>query len=163
MTPPQAAPPGPAQLAELLTAVQASARLLLSGLPSQPRRVHLRAGEVLVELEWAAGSPAIPSADAVEQAANGTQNELESGLSYICAELVGTFYHASEPGAKPFIVAGDLVEPGQQVGILEAMKLMTPVKADLSGRIAEILIADGEAVEYGQPLLAVEPGTKEFP
>jgi acetyl-CoA carboxylase biotin carboxyl carrier protein len=136
--------------------------MLLSGLPSQPRRVHLRVGEVLVELEWAAGSPAIPPADAVEQAANGTQNELECGLSYIRAELVGTFYHASEPGAKPFVVAGDLVEPGQQVGILEAMKLMTPVKADLSGRIADILIADGEAVEYGQPLLAVEPGTKEF-
>jgi acetyl-CoA carboxylase biotin carboxyl carrier protein len=134
---------------------------LLSDLPSQPRRVQLRAGDVLVDLEWAAGSSAIAPTAAAEQAANGAENLLESGLSYIRAEMVGTFYHASEPGAKPFVVAGDHVELGQQVGILEAMKLMTPVKADLNGRIAEILIADGEAVEYGQPLLAVWPGTEE--
>jgi acetyl-CoA carboxylase biotin carboxyl carrier protein len=153
VTQPQAAP---SELAELLAAVQASARLLLSDLPSQPRRVQLRAGDVLVDLEWAAGSSAIPLT-----AADSTENVLESELSYIRAEMVGTFYHASEPGARPFVVAGDHVELGQQVGILEAMKLMTPVKADLNGRIAKILIADGEAVEYGQPLLAVEPGTEE--
>jgi len=155
VTQPQATPSGPAQLRELLAAVQAAARVLLRDLPSQPRRVRLRVGDVLMELEWAAGSPALPPPGAAEQDAP------ESALSYIRAEMVGTFYHASEPGAKPFVAAGDLVEPGQQVGILEVMKLMTPVNADLCGRIVEFLVANGEAVEYGQPLLAVEPGTEE--
>jgi acetyl-CoA carboxylase biotin carboxyl carrier protein len=155
VTQPQAARSDPAQLGELLTAVQATARMLLSDLPSHPRRVHLRAGDVLVELEWAAASPMVPPTAAAEQDAP------EPALTYIRADLVGTFYQASEPGAKPFVAAGDLVEPGQQVGILEAMKLMTPVHADRFGRIAEILVANGEAVEYGQPLLAVEPGTEE--
>jgi acetyl-CoA carboxylase biotin carboxyl carrier protein len=156
-----ATPSEPARLRELLAAVQDSVRLLLSDVPSQPQRVHLRVGDVLVELEWSPGASAIPAADAAGQAADGTEDARESALGYIKAEMVGTFYHASEPGAKPFVVAGDLVESGQQVGILEAMKLMTPVKSDLCGRIAEVLVADGEAVEYGQPLLAVEPGTEE--
>lgn len=146
----------PAQLAELLTAVQASARTLILDLPGRPRRVHVSAGDVLVELEWAPAGPA-----AGHESAGGTQAVADPGLSYIRAEMVGTFYQASEPGAKPFVVAGDLVEPGQQVGILEAMKLMTPVRADLGGRIAEVLIANGEAVEYGQPLLAVQQGAEE--
>jgi acetyl-CoA carboxylase biotin carboxyl carrier protein len=110
---------------------------------------------VHVELEWAAGSAAVPPAAIPEPDAP------ESARGYIRAEMVGTFYHASEPGAKPFVAAGDLVEPGQQVGILEAMKLMTPVSADLRGRIVEVLVANGEAVEYGQPLLAVEPDPEE--
>ena len=156
----------PAQLTELLAAVQASARLLLADLPGQPRRVQLRVGDVLVELEWAPAGQQVKEQLAeelavVHQPANGTQAMAEAGLTYIRAELVGTFYHASEPGAKPFVVAGDLVEPGQQVGILEAMKLMTPVKAELGGWITDVLIADGEAVEYGQPLLAVRQGTEE--
>jgi len=149
-------PSGPAQLAELLAAVQASARMLLSDLPGQPRRIHLQVGDVLVDLEWAARSAVIPPLAPAEQASSA-KDPLESGLIYIRAEMVGTFYHASEPGARPFVAEGDVIEPGQQVGILEAMKLMTPVKADLSGRIAGILVADGEAVEYGQPLLTVEP------
>jgi acetyl-CoA carboxylase biotin carboxyl carrier protein len=162
-----ATPSEPARLRELLAAVQDSVRLLLSDVPSQPQRVHLRVGDVLVELEWPPGPSATPSAacpvsaGTAVQAADGTEDVRESTQRYIRAEMVGTFYHASEPGAKPFVVAGDLVEPEQQVGILEAMKLMTPVKAGLCGRIAEILVADGEAVEYGQPLLAVEPGTEE--
>lgn len=161
MTPPPATPAEPAQLIELLAAVQASARLLLSDVPSLPQRVHLRVGDVLMELEWAPAPAGIPSPGFAEQAVHDTQDGEESARRYIRAEMVGTFYRASEPGAKPFVVAGDLVEPGQQVGILEAMKLMTPVKADQRGRIADILVADGEAVEYGQPLLAFEPGTEE--
>jgi acetyl-CoA carboxylase biotin carboxyl carrier protein len=160
VTQPPATPSEPAQLKELLAAVQASARLLLSDVPSQPQRVQLRVGDVLVELEWAP-TPSAPLSPgpAPQGAAEGLAEE--SARSYIRAEMVGTFYRASEPGAKPFVVAGSLIEPGQQVGILEAMKLMTPVKADQRGRIVDVLVADGEAVEYGQPLLVVEPGTEE--
>ncbi|WP_052914431.1 acetyl-CoA carboxylase biotin carboxyl carrier protein [Protofrankia coriariae] len=71
---------------------------------------------------------------------------------------MGVFYRAPEPGAKPFVAEGDLITRGQQVAIIEAMKLMIPVEADASGRVLEILVADGTPVEHGQPLLTVATG-----
>jgi acetyl-CoA carboxylase biotin carboxyl carrier protein len=67
------------------------------------------------------------------------------------------FYRSPEPGAPPFVAEGDLVRPGQQVGIVEAMKLMIPVESDRAGRVLEVLLADGSAVEHGQPLLLLGP------
>jgi acetyl-CoA carboxylase biotin carboxyl carrier protein len=75
----------------------------------------------------------------------------------IRAPLVGTFYHSSEPGEPPFVRPGDVVEPGQQVGILEAMKLMNPIEAEHGGRVAEMLVPNETAVEYGQPLISLDP------
>ncbi|MCT2586371.1 hypothetical protein JT362_24935 [Actinophytocola sp. S1-96] len=79
------------------------------------------------------------------------------------AATVGTFYRAPAPGAPPFVSEGDEVSPGQQVAIIEAMKLMLPVEAERGGRVAEVLVADGEGVEYGQPLfrLASADGAAE--
>jgi len=73
----------------------------------------------------------------------------------VVAPLVGTFYRAAQPGGKPFVKVGDHVEPGQQVAIVEAMKLMNPVEADRPGCVAEFLLPDGTAVEYGQALIAI--------
>jgi acetyl-CoA carboxylase biotin carboxyl carrier protein len=67
--------------------------------------------------------------------------------------MVGTFYRAAEPGAAPFVQVGDPVETGQQVGIVEVMKLMTPVEADRPGRVVAILADDAVPVEHGQPLI----------
>jgi acetyl-CoA carboxylase biotin carboxyl carrier protein len=66
------------------------------------------------------------------------------------------FYRAPQPGAPAFVSEGDLVAPGQQVAIIEAMKLMIPVEADRVGRISAVLVSDGQPVEYGQPLFALE-------
>jgi acetyl-CoA carboxylase biotin carboxyl carrier protein len=74
----------------------------------------------------------------------------------VCAPLVGTFYRAREPGARPFVEVGDEVRPGQQVAVVEAMKLMNCVQADVAGRVVAILVADAEPVEYGQQLLHLE-------
>ncbi|MGH3826278.1 MAG: acetyl-CoA carboxylase biotin carboxyl carrier protein, partial [Pseudonocardiaceae bacterium] len=71
--------------------------------------------------------------------------------------LVGTFYRAAQPGGKAFVEVGDHVEPGTQVAVVEAMKLMNPVEADRAGRVTEFLSLDGAAVEYGQPLIAIVP------
>jgi acetyl-CoA carboxylase biotin carboxyl carrier protein len=76
----------------------------------------------------------------------------------VTAPTVGVFYRAPEPGAQPFVAVGDAVAPGQQLAIVEAMKLMIPVEADRAGRVAEVLCADGEAVEFGQPLFAIGDG-----
>lgn len=75
----------------------------------------------------------------------------------ICAPCVGTFYHAPQPGAAPFVEPGDTVAAGDQVGLVEAMKLMTPVEADAPGRVVRVLVPDGTPVEFGQPLLALAP------
>jgi len=70
--------------------------------------------------------------------------------------MVGVFYRAPQPGAAPFVTEGDYITLGQQVAIIEAMKLMIPVEADRTGRITSVLVPDGESVEYGQPLFAVD-------
>jgi acetyl-CoA carboxylase biotin carboxyl carrier protein len=81
----------------------------------------------------------------------------DDGLHQVCAPMVGTFYHSSEPGTPPFVSVGDTVVPGQQIGILEVMKMMSPVEATIAGTVREILVPDGGSVEFQQPLLALEP------
>jgi acetyl-CoA carboxylase biotin carboxyl carrier protein len=71
--------------------------------------------------------------------------------------MVGTFYRAPQPGAPPFVQEGDTVASGQTLCILEAMKLMNEVKADLEATVRSINVENGEAVEYGQLLFELEP------
>ncbi|MGA8116842.1 MAG: biotin/lipoyl-containing protein, partial [Actinocatenispora sp.] len=73
----------------------------------------------------------------------------------LTAPMVGVFYRAPSPGAAPFVAEGDVIAPGQQVGIVEAMKLMIPVEADRSARITQILVEDGDPVEFATPLFAL--------
>jgi acetyl-CoA carboxylase biotin carboxyl carrier protein len=75
----------------------------------------------------------------------------------VLAPLVGTFYGAAQPGAKPFVEPGDAVESGQTVCIVEAMKLMNEVAANEQGRVAEILVENGQWVEFEQVLMYLEP------
>jgi acetyl-CoA carboxylase biotin carboxyl carrier protein len=157
----------------VLDALRAIAAQLLTGVPHPPSALRLRAGEVTVELEWApsqavpAGNghhplnshaavpvPSLASPAAAVSAA--TAGAVPAG-ELIVAPTVGVFYRAPEPGAEPFVGEGDQVVAGQQVAIVEAMKLMIPVEAASTGRIVEILQADGAAVEFGQPLFRVDP------
>ncbi len=69
--------------------------------------------------------------------------------------IVGTFYRASGPGTKPFVEVGDRIKKGQVLCIVEAMKLMNEIDADSEGEIAEILVANGQPVEYGEPLFKI--------
>jgi acetyl-CoA carboxylase biotin carboxyl carrier protein len=70
--------------------------------------------------------------------------------------MVGTFYRASSPGANAFVELGQQVKEGEPICIIEAMKIMNEIEADKSGRIAEILAENGQAVEFGQPLFIIE-------
>jgi acetyl-CoA carboxylase biotin carboxyl carrier protein len=83
-------------------------------------------------------------------------NLLGPGQEVIVAPMVGTFYRAPSPEAAPFIDLGDLVEVGSTVCIIEAMKLMNEIEAEIRGRVVKILAENGQAVEYGQPLFIVE-------
>ena len=71
------------------------------------------------------------------------------------APLVGTFYSASAPDAAPFVQVGDTVAEGQTLGIIEAMKLMNEIESDYAGTVKEILVENGQMVEYGQPLFVI--------
>jgi oxaloacetate decarboxylase alpha subunit len=79
------------------------------------------------------------------------------GMIRIEAPMVGTFFRAPEPGAAPFVEVGDPVEPGQTLCILEAMKLMNEVKADMEAIVRRICVENAEPVEYGQVLFELEP------
>jgi acetyl-CoA carboxylase biotin carboxyl carrier protein len=84
-------------------------------------------------------------------------DELEEGLMTIDSPMVGVFYAAPAPGEPPFVSPGDVVEEGQTVCIVEAMKLMNEVAAKMHGTIISVLVDNGEPVEYNQPLFAIRP------
>ena len=124
---------------------------LLRTAENRPTRLRVSLDGATVDLEWPERTPGLPAGVAGGPAAAA---DADSGLFHVRAPMVGTFYHAPEPGADPFVRVGDLIGAGQQVGVLEAMKLFNPVEAERPGRVVEILVADASTVEYGQPLLA---------
>lgn len=79
------------------------------------------------------------------------------GLAVVKAPMVGTVFLAPEPGARPFVAIGQQVEAGTQVCIVEVMKLMNSVAAGCKGVVSEILVGDGQAVEFGQALFVITP------
>lgn len=81
----------------------------------------------------------------------------EAGLHKIVSPMVGTFYSASSPGAAPFVSRGSKVNDKTIVCIVEAMKLMNQIEAEVNGEIVDILVENGQLVEYGQPLFLVKP------
>lgn len=81
----------------------------------------------------------------------------EDSFHKITAPMVGTFYRTPEPGAKPFVAEGDIVEKDQVIGIIEAMKIMNEIKSEHRGRCVKISVENSQPVEYGQTLLLLEP------
>ena len=80
-----------------------------------------------------------------------------TGLIPVTAPMAGIFYRAASARAEPFVKAGDRVEVGQTVGLVEAMKTFNEVAAEFAGRVIEFRVEDAEAVQRGQPILALEP------
>jgi acetyl-CoA carboxylase biotin carboxyl carrier protein len=82
-------------------------------------------------------------------------------LHIIKSPIVGTFYSAPNPESEPFVKVGDVVETGQTVCIIEAMKLMNEIEADVSGEVVRILVENGQPIEYGEHLFALRPTGKK--
>ncbi len=82
---------------------------------------------------------------------------LEQKSVEVISPMVGTFYRASAPGEAVFVEVGDRIRLGQTVCIIEAMKLMNEIETEVSGQVMQILVQDGEPIEYGQPLMRVNP------
>ena len=99
--------------------------------------------------------PAVAAAPAAAPAAAEAPAAPPAG-KVIKSPMVGTFYRAASPGAKPFVDVGDAVKAGQAVCIIEAMKIMNEIESDLEGRVVKMLCENGQAVEFGQPLFILE-------
>ncbi|WP_280302835.1 acetyl-CoA carboxylase biotin carboxyl carrier protein [Nocardia neocaledoniensis] len=138
---------------------------------SAPTSVTVANGPVSLRITWderpaapaANGDPAghlvLVQTDTADAPAPAVEQPADHGAATtfpLTAETVGVFYRAPEPGAAPFVAVGDPVRAGQQVGIIEAMKLMIPVTAAREGVVAEILVDNGDAVEHGQALIVFE-------
>lgn len=100
----------------------------------------------------AAGAPAAVAASHV-----GAAPAADEGLHEVKSPIVGTFYESPSPGAPAFVKIGDQVEVGQVLCIVEAMKLMNEIEADIAGEVVKRIATSGQPVEYGQPLFAIKP------
>jgi len=109
-------------------------------------------GAILVEAK-----PAEPTRVAGPAAPAAAAPAVDEKLVEIRSEMVGTFYRSPSPGAKPYVEVGDVLQRGQVVCIIEAMKLMNEIQSEVAGRVVKALVENGQPVEYGQPLFLVSP------
>jgi acetyl-CoA carboxylase biotin carboxyl carrier protein len=104
----------------------------------------------------AAPAPAAAPAAAPRAAAPAPEDDGPRPENTVTAPMVGTFYSAPAPGAKPFVDVGDEVKVGQTLCIIEAMKMMNQIESDKAGKVVSVLVKNGEPVEFGQPLYVIE-------
>ena len=127
--------------------------------------IEIKEGEESVKISRYGNSP-VPSHSFVQQQAPTSvppvvavpviADEPSTVSQSLTSPMVGTYYSAPSPTAKPFITIGQHVKQGDTIGIVEAMKIMNQIEAEKSGIVLQILVKDGEAVEFGQPLIIVE-------
>lgn len=138
----------------LITLINAVSDSTLTGLKYEENGVKIqltkKEGKVKVIAAPSAAPAAlpVPAAEAADEAADKPGNIVKS-------PLVGTFYAAPAEDADPFVAVGDTVKKGQTLAIVEAMKLMNEIESDFDGKIAEVLVENGQPVEYGQPLFRI--------
>jgi acetyl-CoA carboxylase biotin carboxyl carrier protein len=144
------------KLKKLIDLVQESGIAELEVTEGEERVKIVRAGRVAPESGASAvafasppAAPAVPAPVAAEVPAAAEGHAVKS-------PMVGTFYRASAPDAKPFVEVGDTVKAGQTVCIIEAMKLMNEIESDKDGVVKAILAENGQPVEYGEPLFIIE-------
>jgi len=103
--------------------------------------------------------PAVPQASASAAALPAPELPAvdEEMLAVVKSPIVGTFYRAAEPGAKPFTEVGEMVRKGQVLCIIEAMKLMNEINAEIDGELVKVYVENSQAVQYGERLFAIRP------
>ena len=156
------------QIEDSLVQLGEQVRGLARDVPGPLRRVRLSAGEATVEIEWhSPDAPALerpatmrtvqteqtPAEQAPAGSAHPAQAEAAEDQQLVTSPMVGTFYRAESEGAEPFVAVGDLIEVGQTIGIVEAMKLFNPIAAECSGVVLEVLAENAKPVQFGDPLV----------
>lgn len=136
-------------IAELeITENEGKVRIVKSGAAGAPAPVmhYTAAAPAPVAMATAPVAAAAPAAEAPAEAAGHV----------VKSPMVGTFYASSTPGGKPMVDVGSTVKEGEAVCIIEAMKIMNEIEADKAGTITKVLVQNGQAVEFGQPLFIIE-------
>ena len=149
-------------LLQQLVALMASNDLNTVDLRDGAKRIVLKRGPAVVaapSIQYAAPAPAPAASPASAPAASSgaSSSESDAGLVPIKSPMVGTFYAAGSPDAKPFATVGTRVDEDTDVCIIEAMKVFNNIKAETRGTIAKVLVTNGQTVEFGQPLFLVKP------
>ena len=132
----------------------ASAPIIISsGIPSSSELLSTGAQRAL---NPAGEAPAATNVTGTPKSAVVEQPDADSETKVIRSPIVGTFYRASSPASEPFVKIGDHVEPDSVVCIIEAMKLMNEIQAEMSGEIVRVFVENGQPVEYGQSLFGIK-------
>ena len=129
--------------------------------------IEIKEGEESVKISRYGNAPLMTPAISHQPAAIVTSGKVDSMTTsanksseisdnLISSPMVGTYYSAPSPSAKPFVTVGQHVNKGDTVGIIEAMKIMNQIESDQSGTVVGILVKDGEAVEFGQALIVIQ-------
>ena len=127
-------------------------------LEEEGRRIRIKRGGAVVHVTPQAGVHLTAGeAHASRPASTPAAPDEEAGLITVTSPIVGTYYESPAPGAPEFISPGDRVEVGQVLCIIEAMKLMNEIEAEVNGQVVKKLVANGQPVEFGQPLLLLRP------
>ena len=122
-------------------------------IPVGPAGAYLPAASPAAFTSTPLANPPLP----LETSAAPEERTLAPNQVLIAAPMVGTFYRAPSSEADPYVQTGEVVEPGQVVCIIEAMKLMNEIESEVAGRVAKILVENGKPVEFGQILFLMEP------
>ena len=134
-----------------ITEAEGKVRIVKAGYGVPTTMMMQPAGQMMMQPHQAApagdAAPAAPAAEAAPAAPTG---------HVVKSPMVGTFYRSASPGSKPFAEVGAPIKEGEPICIIEAMKIMNEIEADMSGTVTKILVENGQAVEYGQPLFIVE-------
>jgi acetyl-CoA carboxylase biotin carboxyl carrier protein len=142
-------------VAELeITEAEGKVRIVKAGPTAAPIATGL--GTIGVAAPVPAGSASAPQLTAQGPSTAADALPPEAGGHVVKAPMVGTFYRASSPGAKPLVEVGAQVKEGDPICIIEAMKIMNEIDSDRAGTIAKVLVENGQAVEFGQPLFVIE-------
>ncbi|MEY4268703.1 MAG: hypothetical protein RIS90_3238 [Pseudomonadota bacterium] len=132
-----------------ITEAEGKVRIVKGGVPMVQHYAPLPANPVMAQM------PASAAVTAGAPAAAGPAPAPEAVGHTVKSPMVGTFYRSASPGAKSFVEVGDAIKAGETLCIIEAMKILNEIEADVSGTVAKILCDNGQAVEYGQPLFVI--------
>ena len=131
----------------------------MEGTATSKVKIAVSGIEIEVERDGEAfTTSAVPMAATLTAGGGAAAPAATPGGMPVVSPLVGVFYRSSSPGSKPFVEVGDTIERGQTIGIVEAMKVMNEVQSDYRGVVAEILVENGEAVQYEQRLMLINVG-----
>lgn len=120
-------------------------------------RIRMRKSVAGTQIETSRPATKTPSAlPESEETAQAAPIEEDSDIYTFTAPIVGTFYTAPKPDAEPFVKVGSRVSPGTVICVIEAMKIFNQIESDVSGEIVEVLVENGQPVEYGAPLFKIK-------